>query len=225
MKRFLLIIPGLLWLCQCSFSQEKEDTLIVKNDSVIVKSDSVVTTVKSPIGKTNAKDTVAKKKYSPRTAALRSAVLPGWGQAYNKKYWKMPIVYGALGVTAAVFNFNLVQYNRIQYAYRVLIRRDTANYKNVDADLQPFIEQNASSALRSYRNEYRKNIDYSVLFFILFWGLNVVDATVDAHLKGFDVSNDLSLKVKPGYSPATNTAGLTLVFDIHKGKPKMITLP
>jgi len=56
------------------------------------------------------------------------------------------------------------------------------------------------------------------LFFILFWGLNVVDATVDAHLKAFDVSDDLSLQLKPGYSQMSNTAGISLVLNIGKRK-------
>lgn len=218
MSRFLILI---ILLCSCPFcfAQQKEDTVIVRNDSIVpVK--------KKPESAGIAADTVPKKKvHSPRKAAIRSAILPGWGQAYNRKYWKMPIVYGALGTTAYVFNFNLTQYRRIGKAYSILITKDTARYKEVDDDLQPFLAQNASSALRNYRNEYRRNIDYSVLVFLLFWGLNVVDATVDAHLRGFDVGEDLSLKIKPGYNPGTNTTGLSLVFDIHKGKPALLHLP
>ncbi len=201
-----------------SFSQQNKDTVIVKDRVAItpyLTADSL---------HVDQQDTI-KKKHSPRKAAIRSAILPGWGQIYNKKYWKLPIVYGALGTTAAVFNFNLVQYKRIQYAYRVLINRDTINFTKVDADLQPFITQNATNALRSHRNEYRRNIDYSVLVFLLMWGLQVVDATVDAHLKGFDVSDDLSLKIRPGFSPVSNMPGLSLVFDIHKGRKALIAKP
>lgn len=186
-----------------------------KLDSALVKNDS--TALKGSVADTSISSKTSKKQFSPRTAAIRSAIIPGWGQAYNKKYWKIPIVYGALGTTAVVFNYNLTQYKRIQYAYRLLINNDTANFSKVDADLQPFIKAKASSDLRNYRNEFRKNIDYSVVVFILFWGLNIVDATVDAHLKGFDVSDDLSLQIKPGYSPIANTTGLSLVMDIHKG--------
>lgn len=206
-----------MW-CQFSFSQKKPDsTASIKAEKKkgITPNDSLANS------KTVLSDSVSKKKFSPRRAALRSAIIPGWGQAYNKKYWKIPLVYGALGATAYAFNFNLTQYKRVQYAYKVLINNDTANFKTVDADLQPFIKANASNDLRNYRNEYRKDIDYSVLIFLFFWGLNVVDATVDAHLKGFDVSDDLSLKIKPGFNPGTNTTGVSFVFDIHKGKPKL----
>jgi len=214
----LLILFMLLCCRPFCFAQQK--------DPAMLKRDSIQSVKKTPDTSGRAtSDTVSRKKHSPRKAAIRSAILPGWGQAYNRKYWKMPIVYGALGTTAYVFNFNLTQYRRVGKAYSILVTRDTARFKEVDADLLPFVTQNASSALRNYRNEYRKNIDYSVLVFLLFWGLNVVDATVDAHLKGFDVSEDLSLKIKPGFNPNSNTTGISLVFDIHKGKPKWLSLP
>ena len=76
------------------------------------------------------------------------------------------------------------------------------------------------NALRSYRDEFRRNIDYSALVFILMWGLNVVDATVDAHLKPFDVSKDLTLKFKIGPSQMARTTGLSLVLAFKDGKQK-----
>ena len=124
-----------------------------------------------------------------------------------------------------IFKFNLNQYNRISYAYRVLVNNDTANYKHIDADLKPFIDANDAGDLRSARNEYRKDVDYSVLVFLIFWALNIVDATVDAHLKGFDVSSDLSLKIKPSINMGINTPGLSFIFDIHKKKTKLLVLP
>lgn len=188
-------MPALL-----SFSQQKKDSVNLRNNTL----------------QQSSKDTVAKKIFSPRVAAIRSAILPGLGQAYNRKYWKMPIVYGALGATAYIFNYNLKEYKRVGYAYRVLIQRDTAAFPNVDEDLKPFVEANASNSLRNYRNTKRRDIDYSVLVFIILWGLNVVDATVDAHLKGFDVSDNLSFKIKPGYNSFSNTTGVSFVFDVHK---------
>ncbi len=156
------------------------------------------------------------KKHSPRKAAIRSALIPGWGQAYNKKYWKIPLVYTALGINAAVFNYNLKEYRKIRFAYQVLINQDTANYKNVAQELKPFIDAGDTYSLKNYRSEFRKNIDYSVLFFLLFWGLNVVDATVDAHLKEFDISDQLSMKIKPSFNALPNTVGLSFVFTIGK---------
>jgi hypothetical protein len=149
--------------------------------------------------------------HSPRVAAIRSAILPGWGQVYNKKYWKLPIIYGALGTTAGIFVYNLNYYKRFRYAYRVLATKDSGNFDKVHPDLKFFIERNDLSGLQYNRDEFRRNIDYTVLVFLLFWGLNVVDASVDAHLKSFDVSPDLSLQLKAGYSEMARTNGFSLV--------------
>jgi hypothetical protein len=180
-----------------------------------------------PVNEGSSKDTLASinrqieifappPKHSASKAAIRSAILPGWGQAYNHKYWKIPIVYTALGITAGIFNYNLKQYKKIQYAYGVLVTQDVANYGNVAVELQPFISQNAQSALSNLRSDFRQNIDYSVLFFILFWGLNVIDATVDAHLKGFDVTDQIGFYIKPSVQAFSNTAGISFVFPIGK---------
>lgn len=168
-------------------------------------------------------DTATHKKHSPHKAAIRSAVLPGWGQAYNRKYWKIPLVYTALGINAAVFSYNLKEYRKIRFAYLTLVNNDTANFKNVAQELKPFLDAGDTYSLKNYRAEFRKNIDYSVLFFLLFWGLNVVDATVDAHLKEFDISDQLSMKIKPNFNAVPNTIGLSFVFTIGKNHTNRIT--
>ena len=162
-----------------------------------------------------SKDSTGKNKvkvFSPRTATLRSTFLPGLGQIYNKKYWKLPLVYGALGTTAGIYFFNIKTYKALKLAY--IYKTDT--FPANDVLIDPRFNNLSASAIRSYRNSYRQNIDYSVLFFILFWGLNIVDATVDAHLKAFDVNDNLSLQFKPGYSQMANTAGISLVLNIGK---------
>ena len=151
------------------------------------------------------------KPFSPRTATIRSAILPGWGQAYNKKYWKIPIIYAALGSTTYLFFYNLNTYKDLKQSYIY----KTDGIPGNDTLIPPKYQNLNANSLRIYRNEYRKNVDYSVLFFFIFWGLNVVDATVDAHLKAFDVSDNLSLRINPGYSPLANTNGISFVFDIH----------
>lgn len=149
--------------------------------------------------------------HSPRKATIRSAIIPGWGQVYNKKYWKVPIVYGALGTSAGVFIYNLNWYKRFRYAYRVLVTKDSAGFVNVHPDLVPFLDQRFQETLRNNRDEFRRNVDYSALIFALLWGLNIVDASVDAHLKSFDVSPDLSLHFRAGYSDLAGTNGFSLV--------------
>ena len=165
----------------------------------------------------NASDSITKKKvkkFDPRIATRRSAMIPGWGQIYNKKYWKLPLVYGGLGITASVFQYNVKNYNLLRLAYMYKIDTIKAN----DALIDPRFKNLSANALRTYRTAFRQNVDYTVLFFIAFWGLNVVDATVDGHLKAFDVNDNLSLQLKQGYSQMANTAGLSLVLDIHSKK-------
>jgi hypothetical protein len=149
--------------------------------------------------------------HSPRRAAIRSAIIPGWGQAYNKKYWKIPIVYAALGTSAYFFFDNRQWYKRLKYATKVAFEHKVSEYDKVYYKLRPFVENGQTSFLQNQRNAFRSYIDYSVVAFILLWGLNVVDATVDAHLKSFDVSPDLSFQIKPGYSDLANTHGISLV--------------
>jgi hypothetical protein len=154
--------------------------------------------------------------HSPKVAAKRSALLPGLGQIYNKKYWKLPIVYGGLGLSAGIFSYNLKWYKRTRFAYAVLFLKDTASYSKVHPQLKFLVNSNSLDNLRYYRNQYRRDIDYAALAFLILWGLNVVDATVDAHLMSFDVSPDLSFHIKPGYSTVAQTTGLSLVLKIGK---------
>lgn len=155
------------------------------------------------------------RKHSPKKAAIRSALIPGWGQAYNKRYWKIPIVYGALGVSGGIFLFNLKNYRELKQAYIARNRAlptsagpgDSTEYRKLERIYQVL----DINAIRTYRDEYRRNIDYSALFFILLWGLNVVDATVDAHLRSFDVTPDLSFRFRVGTSEMAGTTGLSLI--------------
>jgi Family of unknown function (DUF5683) len=217
-KFFLFLIFNLSLL----LLQAQQGDTVIKNNNTLRQVNATIVAGKTPM----VTDSLGNKKkvYSPRQAAIRSAILPGLGQAYNKKYWKIPIVYAAIGITGYVLVDNINTYNDINYALKVLSNKDVANYPNVIPGLQPLLNRtDGETVLANNRSLFRRNIDYSVLFLILFWGLNVVDATVDAHLKGFDVSSDLSMHLKPAVIPGG--AGISLVFDIHKGKSKTIALP
>jgi hypothetical protein len=206
-KKSLQLLIYFLLSAVISFAQKKDITTKSRKDSIPVE-------VKKE--KLNKYDS-AMLAHSPRKAAIRSAIFPGWGQIYNKKYWKLPIVYGAMGTSAGVFFYNLGNYKDTRFAYKVrynmrVNRTDSALFSKIKTNLQPLSEE----SLRFYRNQFRRDIDFSALFFLLLWGLNVVDATVDAHLKSFDVSPDLSLQFKPGYSELARTNGLSIVFKIGK---------
>jgi hypothetical protein len=201
LKRICLTLVTSLLVTFFAIGQDKE------------KFAGVDSTGKKTITVDTAKNKV--KVYSPKKAALYSAILPGSGQIYNKKYWKVPIVYGALGTSAGIFFYNYNNYKDTRFAYQAKYKAsqpgataaDSADYYLV----KPKLQRLSMESLKFYRNEFRRDMDYSLLFFIILWGLNVVDAAVDAHLKAFDVSPDLSLLIKPGHSKMAGTNGISLV--------------
>lgn len=206
---FVLLVVG-------SFeSQCYAQTKITKTDSLIQKK------IKDTGSTKQTPDTVKKVRSIASKAALRSAILPGLGQIYNKKYWKLPLVYGALAFPISTFNYNRTWYRKTRFAYATRINKDTANFLNIDQELQPL----SSASLKLYRNEFRKNMDFSVIGLLLLWGVNVVDATVDGHLRTFDISDDLSLKVKPVISNNLSTGGISLTLNVKKKEisPKTIS--
>lgn len=195
--------------------------LFAQKDSAVIKDSATAATTKKTAPKKqkiNIFSIDTAKPYNPKIAIVRSAILPGWGQITNKKYWKLPLVYGALGTTAYIFVRNIKQFKEANAAYKNSIDGNTANDNEIP---EPYYSVRSNpERIKNFRNEVRQNVDYSVLFFIAFWGLNVVDAAVDAHLKTFDVSDNLSLQIKPGYSPLANTNGISLVLNIGKTHSK-----
>jgi hypothetical protein len=134
------------------------------------------------------KDTLPTKKteinvLAPSKAAFYSAVFPGMGQVYNKKYWKVPLVYGALGTTIYFYISNNKKYNQYRNAYKNRLEGIPDDYSYLD-----------NSRLISAQKFYQKNRDLSALLTGLFYILNIVDANVDAHLMQFNVNDNLTLK-------------------------------
>lgn len=190
-----------------SYAQPK-----VADSTILLKQKSTVDSSKNKKQKTVYCDTC----FSPRKATVRSAMIPGWGQVYNKQVWKVPLVYATLGTIAGIFVVNVKEYNGLKNAYKLKIDTFPGN----DKDIPVAYSILSANSMKFYRDEYRKNVDMSVLAFIIAWGLNVVDATVSAHLKQFDVSDDLSLKIKPTFNLNGQT-GVGLVFSIKNKKDKL----
>ena len=150
-------------------------------------------------------------KHSPKKATNRSAILPGLGQAYNKQSWKIPLVYGVLSVPVATYIYNNDLYAKTKFAYEARIKEANGDNSNV-IKIDPTLKNLSAGSLQSYRNVFRKNRDYSIMWFIIAWGINVVDASVSGHLKEFDVSNNLVIQLAPMKSDAYQQAGLSLQF-------------
>ncbi len=153
------------------------------------------------------KDTVSTKKanidpLAPARAAFYSAVLPGLGQAYNKKYWKIPIVYGALGTGIGVYAWNNGKYHEFRDAYK----RRLANI--TDVKYSKYSDQTLINAQKSYQRQR----DISLLVTVALYALNIVDANVDAHLKQFNVDDNLTVRpeIYPSDFTSQQTIGLTL---------------
>lgn len=196
---------------------KQEDTAIIKKDSTVISESKIASSAKS---KQISRDSSIEKRFNPRTATLHSAIIPGWGQYYNKKYWKIPIIYAALGITAKVFFYNINFYKELRQAVIDRYGGTSADSLLVPPNLRPF----DTESLVLNRDIFRENIDYSVLVFVGFWVLNIVDADVDANLKAFDVSPNISMKIKPAFNYGINSPGISLVF-FFKEKSNQPRLP
>ncbi len=218
MKGFTHILFFVCWLGVSNAFSQKNKPVIISTDSTTEKKNPAFT---KDTGVTIInKDTILiVPKHNPGTATLRSLIIPGWGQAYNREYWKIPIVYGALGTVAVIYLFNNTWYKRTRDAYDIRVNHPQDSSK-VYPDLQPI----SASSLQNYRNSYRQARDYSALWFLIMWGLNIADATVFGHLKQFDVSEDLSLKVNPVIRQNGN-AGLSLVLGYRSQPKRTLFLP
>ncbi len=123
--------------------------------------------------------------HSPRKAMLFALAFPGLGQAYNKKYWKMPIVYGAFGGVGYWIYYNTNMYRE----YLDLYKTDEDRY-------EPYVEFS------------RRQLELSYITLVGVYALQVVDAYVDAHLFYWDMSPDLSLRVEPSFEPTLFPEGM-----------------
>ncbi|MEI6310956.1 MAG: DUF5683 domain-containing protein [Bacteroidota bacterium] len=156
-------------------------------------------TIISLVNKGIEVDTTAlpkKKLHSPLKAVLFSAALPGLGQAYNKKYWKIPIVYAGLGVGAYFLYDQNKKYQGFRKAYQMKVDGDPLTDGKYVLNNRVYTSE---SNLEQAKNYYRRNVDLISALLVVWYGLNLVDAAVDAHLFDFDVSDDLSMQIAPDF--------------------------
>lgn len=144
-------------------------------------------------GEVKIKDTIAPSSdefnmLSPAKAAFYSAVLPGLGQAYNKKYWKIPIVYGALGSGIYFYDRNNTNFNRARTAYKLRINEKPDEFDGLNGNI--FLSKDA---LISAQKSYKKDRDLSLLVTIGLYVLQIVEASVNAHLLQHNVDSNLSV--------------------------------
>jgi Family of unknown function (DUF5683) len=174
---FFIGITFLLFFTNRSLAQTTDSA------AVVVKSDTVRTTFQ-------ADSMPVQKFHSPRKAAIFSAILPGLGQVYNKKYWKLPIIYaGTFGLIYS-FQFNQLRYTKYRDAYKYRIDGDANTTDN-------YVGRYSDESLNTLQKYYHRYRDLTVIGFAALYALNIIDASVDAHLFTFDVSDDLSMHIQP----------------------------
>lgn len=151
--------------------------------------------------------------HSAHKATIYSLALPGLGQAYNKKYWKIPVIYA--GFTFFVYNIkvNSSEVRKFTQAYKYVVNKETYPTENKYVTRYP----NPNDLLTG-RDFYRRKVELNIIYSAAWYILNVLDATVDAHFFDYDVSDNLSMHLEPAWLPgpdgsfAGGTQGISLSF-------------
>ncbi len=172
----------------------------------------------------NIKDAQVEKRkpinpLAPSRAAFYSAIFPGMGQIYNRRYWKVPLVYGAIGTGIYAYTWNDDRYDRFRTAFK---RRQAGftddefyDIRTPNDGILPSEPDLSNAALEDAQESYQRDRDLALVITIGLYILNIVDANVDAHLKQFNIDDDLSFDVQPYLerNPITNDPnyGLAMV--------------
>ena len=202
-KYFHLSVSRLNVNCNITYSSiPNQPEVPVKNCSIrsilisvlmcILFLTSVIKTVgQDTIAPKPVRDTTHLNDHSPHKATLYSAVLPGLGQAYNHKYWKIPVIYVGFGTIIYFIKTNDKNYKDFRDAYTYSSTGDTTNPPN------QLVYRYASDQLLVGRQYYRRNLEISIIAAGAWYILNIVDATVDAHFFDYNINDDLSIHVSP----------------------------
>lgn len=173
-------------------------------------------TFSSPASAQESSDTSASEAdtiiytHSPKKATVFSAVLPGLGQVYNKKVWKVPIIYAGFGALGYFVSFNNRYYKKFKSAYQMRLNNDP-NFNNVYPEYSYLTDQSLQLAM----NTYRRWRDMNAMGFIALYVLQVIDANVDANFFYYDISKDITLKVSPGVVGNDNLLGYAVGLKIN----------
>jgi hypothetical protein len=172
---FLVVMLALGSLNACA-----QEAPIIDGDTVIIERE----------------DTVLMKSYAarfdPRKALFYAAVMPGLGQVYNKKYWKVPLVYGGF----VILGMNINTFNKAYKYYRSHLFYNLSHDLEQDSDVNP-TTRFQTSTLRRFTDNSRRDRDFWVIMMGLMYVLQIVDAHVDAHLKEFDLNPNLKMSFQP----------------------------
>ena len=189
MSRRLLLLIGLTILI--GFQKVEAQAVTFDTVSTTISGDTIIQE------KPKAKLPKNKRPHSPKAATIMSACLPGLGQIYNGKWWKVPIVYAGLGGIGYIAYSNYSNYRLYLEAYQY----STGDIQEASQKAIELAGHYASSQLQTYKESYRRDFELYTILTAAWYGLNIVDACVDGHLYSYDISDDLSLSVDPYLRP------------------------
>jgi hypothetical protein len=165
-------------------------------------------------------DSVLRRYPDPKKVLRRSMIIPGWGQITNKQVWKVPIVYGLLGGLIYYSTYLTRTYHDYRAAYYNVINGADSDFRF--GATPSYIQSTNTTLLRARRNQFRNRRDFIYVGIFLAYALNAVDAYVYAHLRNFDVSDDLTMKagLKPQifYAAGEPVMGMSLSLNLFKSK-------
>ena len=207
MGRLLTIVVVLLTTVVCQAQQADStlvvmDSLAVSDARILLPDDSTSVVVK----KEKIRRDWSTWRPNPKRALWLALVLPGAGQIYNRKYWKLPIFYGGFIGCIYALSWNNTMYKDYSQAYLDISDNDpsTASYNkflHLGVEINSSNEDRYRDLFRSRKDKYRRWRDMSVIAMVVVYALSVIDAYVDAELSEFDISKDLSLRVQPTAIP------------------------
>ena len=193
MPRRFLFLMGLLTLLAFQ-KTEAQNVVFDTIGNTVITADTIVKETKT------AKPEKSKKLTRPTKAAIMSACLPGLGQIYNRKWWKVPIVYAGLGGIGYLSYSNYSEYRSYLHAYEYKTG-DLPEGVTLSEYETELANKYAAGQLQTYKESYRRDFEFYTILTVAWYGLNIVDACVDGHLYTYDISDDLSINVDPYLRP------------------------
>ena len=191
-SRFLFLLGILITL---AFQRTEAQNVVFDTvGNAVITADTVVKETKT------TKPEKSKKLTRPAKAAIMSACLPGLGQIYNRKWWKVPIVYAGLGGIGYLSYSNYSEYRSYLHAYEYKTG-DLPEGVTLSEYETELANKYAAGQLQTYKESYRRDFEFYTILTVAWYGLNIVDACVDGHLYTYDISDDLSLNVDPYLRP------------------------
>ena len=207
----LLLVPSVYAQTEQTSTANGQSSMVnhqssMETDTLTIDTAALFSTTKTILDKKFLRRNLSEFKPDPIRATWLALVIPGAGQFYNRKYWKLPIIYGGFMGCLYALSWNNMMYKDYSQAYLDIMDNDpgTASYNkflHLGVKITAANEERYKQLFKSRKDKYRRWRDLSIFVMIGVYALSVIDAYVDAELSEFDISKDLSLKVSPAVIP------------------------